>query len=155
MRRLLPPVLAAWLIVAVLSPDATAHRPTDPPHQLYAIGDFTLEGGPVVKDFAIAYVTRGTLNAKQSNAILMVTALTGNHHRLDFLIGPGKELLNPEWEPLEAARYIRDVRTVTITRESVTGHCAAGGFLPPDVEQINAEVEVEQFVEVVTQRAAN
>jgi len=29
---------------------------------------------------------------KKSNAILMVTALTGNHHRLDFLIGPGKAL---------------------------------------------------------------
>jgi homoserine O-acetyltransferase len=61
-----------------------------------------------------------------------------------------KDLLNPEWEPLEAARYIRDVRTVTINPESVTGHYAAGGFLPPDVEQINAEVE--RFLEVVTQR---
>ncbi len=43
-------------------------------------------------DFAISYVTHGTLNAKKSNAILMVTAISGNHHRLDFLIGPGKAL---------------------------------------------------------------
>src|SRR5262249_47351316 len=42
--------------------------------------------------FAISFVTHGTLNASKSNAILMVTALTGNHHRLDFLIGPGKAL---------------------------------------------------------------
>src|SRR5207245_5677885 len=33
-----------------------------------------------------------TLNDTKSNAILMVTALPGNHHRLDFLIGPGKAL---------------------------------------------------------------
>ena len=37
-------------------------------------------------------MTHGTLNAQKSNAILMVTALSGHHHRLDFLIGPGKAL---------------------------------------------------------------
>ena len=58
----------------------------------YQIGDLPLENGKVIKDFAISYVTHGTLNAKKSNAILMVTALSGNHHRLDFLIGPGKAL---------------------------------------------------------------
>jgi homoserine O-acetyltransferase len=34
----------------------------------------------------------GALNADKSNAILIVTALGGNHHRLDFMIGPGKAL---------------------------------------------------------------
>lgn len=71
---------------------AWAHGPNQPPHQLYRIGDFPLESGEVIKDFAISYVTHGTLNAKKSNAILMVTAISGNHHRLDFLIGPGKAL---------------------------------------------------------------
>src|SRR5262245_23559439 len=87
-------VLAAtWALLAgVLSHPAFAHRPTDPPHQLYQMGDLPLESGQVIKDFAISYVTHGTLNAKKSNAILMVTALSGNHHRLDFLIGPGKAL---------------------------------------------------------------
>src|SRR5207245_389472 len=56
------------------------------------MGDLKLESGEVIKDFAISYVTHGTLNAKKWNAILMVTALTGNHHRLDFLIWPGKAL---------------------------------------------------------------
>jgi homoserine O-acetyltransferase/O-succinyltransferase len=51
-----------------------------------------LESGDVIKDFSISYVTHGTLNANKSNAILMVTAISGNHHRLDFLIGPGKAL---------------------------------------------------------------
>src|SRR6266568_6275254 len=81
------------LVVCVLAPSAArAHRPTDPPHQLYQMGDLKLESGQVIRDFAISYVTHGTLNAKKSNAILMVTALSGNHHRLDFLIGPGKAL---------------------------------------------------------------
>ncbi len=71
---------------------AVAHTPQQPPHQQYWIGDLALEGGEVIKDFKISYVTHGTLNAKKSNAILMVTAISGNHHRLDFVIGPGKAL---------------------------------------------------------------
>src|SRR5437763_11489240 len=71
---------------------ALAHRPDQPPHQQYRIGDLTLESGEVIKDCSISYVTHGTLNAQKSNAILMVTAISGNHHRLDFLIGPGKGL---------------------------------------------------------------
>ena len=74
------------------APAALAHGPNQPPHQQYRIGDFKLESGEVIKDFAISYVTHGTLNAQKSNAILMVTAISGNHHRLDFLIGPGKAL---------------------------------------------------------------
>jgi homoserine O-acetyltransferase/O-succinyltransferase len=79
----------------LLSPPASAHTPQQPPHQLYAEGDLTLESGEAIKDFSISYVTHGTLNAKKSNAILMVTAISGNHHRLDFMIGPGKAL-DPE-----------------------------------------------------------
>ncbi|MGI4950500.1 MAG: alpha/beta fold hydrolase [Janthinobacterium lividum] len=58
--------------------------------QRYSIGDFKLESGEVIHDFSIAYMTEGTLNAAKSNAVLMVTAIGGNHHRIDFLIGPGK-----------------------------------------------------------------
>ena len=84
--------LLAFVLVLLAASPAAAHKPGDPPHQTYAMGDLKLESGEVIKDFAISYVTHGTLNAKKSNAILMVTALTGNHHRLDFLIGPGKAL---------------------------------------------------------------
>jgi len=77
---------ALWLTAA------HAHGPNDPPHQTYALGDLKLESGESIKDFAISYVTHGTLNAKKSNAVLMVTAISGNHHRIDFLIGPGKAL---------------------------------------------------------------
>src|SRR6266513_2492302 len=92
MRRLVVPTLSGFVLSVLVAGGAGAHRADQPPHQLYQIGDFKLESGEVIKDFAISYVTHGTLNAKKSNAILMVTALTGNHHRLDFLIGPGKAL---------------------------------------------------------------
>src|SRR5438128_1533556 len=82
---------AALLALAGVSP-AFAHTPAQPPHQSYRLGDLKLESGEVIKDFAISYVTHGRLNAKKSNAILMVTAISGNHHRLDFMIGPGKAL---------------------------------------------------------------
>ena len=84
---LLTAVVAGLLLHASV---ALAHRPDQPPHQQYRIGDLTLESGEVIKDFAISYVTHGTLNAQKSNAILMVTAISGNHHRLDFLIGPAR-----------------------------------------------------------------
>jgi len=85
-------LLVSAIVVLLATSPALAHKPGDPPHQTYAMGDLKLESGEAIKDFAISYVTHGTLNATKSNAILMVTALTGNHHRLDFLIGPGKAL---------------------------------------------------------------
>jgi homoserine O-acetyltransferase/O-succinyltransferase len=79
-------------IVAAVATFAHAHGPNDPPHQSHAMGDFKLESGEVIRDFALSYVTHGTLNAAKSNAILMVTAIGGNHHRIDYLIGPGRAL---------------------------------------------------------------
>jgi homoserine O-acetyltransferase/O-succinyltransferase len=87
--------LVAGLVVSLgllLSFPATAHTPQQPPHQSYGEGDLKLESGEAIKDFSISYVTHGTLNEKKSNAILMVTAIGGNHHRIDFMIGPGKAL---------------------------------------------------------------
>jgi homoserine O-acetyltransferase/O-succinyltransferase len=85
----------AGLVVGLgllLSFSAAAHTPQQPPHQSYNEGDLKLESGESIKDFSISYVTHGTLNEKKSNAILMVTAISGNHHRIDFMIGPGKAL---------------------------------------------------------------
>jgi homoserine O-acetyltransferase len=87
--------LSLLLSFSLLSLQASAHTPQQPPHQLYSEGELKLESGEVIKDFAISYVTHGTLNEKKSNAILMVTAIGGNHHRIDFMIGPGKAL-DPE-----------------------------------------------------------
>ena len=71
---------------------ALAHGPDQAPHQLFEEGDLKLESGEVIKDFSISYVTHGTLNENKNNAILMTSSIGGNHHRIDFLIGPGKAL---------------------------------------------------------------
>src|SRR5215831_14133501 len=80
-----------FLSVLVSGP-AAAHTAQQPPHQLYSEGDLMLESGEAIKDFSISFVTPGRLNTEKSNAILMVTAISGNHHRIDFMIGPGKAL---------------------------------------------------------------
>jgi homoserine O-acetyltransferase/O-succinyltransferase len=85
-------LIATAFFTALVSTSAQAHAPNEPPHQSFALGDFALESGESIRDFSISYVTHGTLNAKKSNAILMVTAIGGNHHRLDYLIGPGRAL---------------------------------------------------------------
>ena len=64
----------------------------DAPHRQASFGDFRLESGEVVHDFRLSYVTHGAVNDARDNAILVTVSLTGNHHRLDFLIGPGKAL---------------------------------------------------------------
>jgi homoserine O-acetyltransferase/O-succinyltransferase len=83
---------AALIALLFRSAIALAHGPDQPPHQRFEEGDLKLESGEVIKDFAISYVTHGTLNEKKSNAILMTSSIAGNHHRIDFLIGPGKAL---------------------------------------------------------------
>ena len=87
MRKLL---LTALLLIVAHT--AQAQPAAEPGLQFFKIGDFTLESGEVIRDFSIAYMTEGTLNAGKTNAALMVTAISGNHHRIDFLIGPGKGL---------------------------------------------------------------
>ena len=84
--------IAALALSLLLGLPAAAHRPEEPAHQSHCMGDLPLESGETIRDFCISYVTHGTLNAERSNAILMVTAIGGNHHRIDYLIGPGRAL---------------------------------------------------------------
>lgn len=64
----------------------------DAPHWYAELGDLDLESGAVIHDFRQSYVMHGALDSARSNAILVCASLTGNHHRLDFLIGPGRAL---------------------------------------------------------------
>ena len=41
-----------------------------------------------------------------------------------------KDLLNPEFEPIEAGKNIAGVKMMTISPGTVTGHAAAGGAIP-------------------------
>jgi homoserine O-acetyltransferase/O-succinyltransferase len=67
----------------------------DRPHQALALGDLPLESGEAIRDFEISYVTHGTRVRGGDNAVLVLTAIGSTHHRLDFLIGPGRPL-DPE-----------------------------------------------------------
>ncbi len=96
MRHAALSAIACLLLIGSLPGAVAAHRPGDPPHQLYQIGDFKLESGEVIKDFAISYVTHGTLNAKKSNAILMVTARQGAGHDQVFHRGHGRHRQRPD-----------------------------------------------------------
>ncbi len=64
----------------------------DGPHREWLLGDLVLESGETIRDYRQSFVAHGTLNANRSNAILVCPALTATHHRLDFLIGPGRAL---------------------------------------------------------------
>jgi len=51
-----------------------------------------LESGEMLHDAFVSYVVHGDASRLQDAAILATTAIGSTHHRLDFLIGPGKAL---------------------------------------------------------------
>jgi homoserine O-acetyltransferase len=64
----------------------------DSAHQRMQLGDLPLESGEAIRDFDISYVTHGRRASSDDNVILVLTAIGSIHHRLDFLIGPGRPL---------------------------------------------------------------
>lgn len=64
----------------------------DAPHRRLALGDLRLENGALIRDFDLSYVMHGTPDAARANVVLVTVSLSGSHHRLDFLIGPGRAL---------------------------------------------------------------
>jgi homoserine O-acetyltransferase len=83
-----------------MKPVRFAHSPPeaghlDAPHRVAYLGDLVLESGAVIHDFHQSYVIHGDLDQGRSEVVLVCASLAGNHHRLDFLIGPGKAL-DPE-----------------------------------------------------------
>ena len=82
------------------------------------------------------------MNGDTAKALRAITAKT-------LIMVGTKDLLNPEYEPQDAARFIRDVRVTTISPGTVTGHASAGGGFPADVDFLNREIS--QFFDLVTQ----
>ena len=82
--------LAIALLVHV--PQASAHWPGQPEHQMAQLGDLKLESGEVINNFRMSYVTHGRLNAAKDNAILFEHGFGSNHHAFDHMIGPGRPL---------------------------------------------------------------
>src|SRR5262245_48904559 len=69
--------LAAMLLTQ--SPVIHAHWPDQPPHKIAHLGEFAFEGGGVIKDLRMSYVTHGKLNAAKDNAILFQHGFAANH----------------------------------------------------------------------------
>jgi homoserine O-acetyltransferase len=90
---------------------ARADTAGEAPHQRFELGDFRLENGQVIEKGFLTYVTHGSLNEERNNAILVLPALMGTHHRHDFLIGPGKAL-DPEKYFIIAADTLGNGRAV-------------------------------------------
>ena len=77
-----PPMIPEWI---------------ERPHLRLPLGDLALENGETIADFELVYVTHGELDESRRNAILVVPSIHGTHHRLDFLIGPGRALDTTRW----------------------------------------------------------
>ncbi|MBL8703145.1 MAG: alpha/beta fold hydrolase [Alphaproteobacteria bacterium] len=76
---------------------AARHHPlaiehVDAPHRWHAVGDFALESGETIRDCGISWVEHGIDDPSGARTIVGFTAIGATHHRLDFLIGPGRAL---------------------------------------------------------------
>ena len=69
----------------------------DRPHQVMNLGDMPLESDQILKDGRLSYVIHGQINSEGDNVILALPAIGSTHHRLDFLIGPGRALDPDRW----------------------------------------------------------
>ena len=72
-----PPMQAGWV---------------DAPHSLVNLGAFTLESGEVLEDFSVSFAVHGDLQDKTRPVVVVLCAIGSTHHRLDFLIGPGRAI---------------------------------------------------------------
>ncbi len=59
-------------------------------HQYFALGDFPLECGRVLREAQLAYKVHGTLNSEKDNAIVLCSWYSGDHTGYEPWIGPGK-----------------------------------------------------------------
>ncbi|MBC6440183.1 MAG: alpha/beta fold hydrolase [Rhodospirillales bacterium] len=64
-------------------------------HEVFALGDVTLQSGAVLQDARLAYKTWGTLNAARDNVVVIPTFYTGTHTRNEAYFGSGRAI-DPE-----------------------------------------------------------
>lgn len=79
------------------NPELRGHPPLadgwiDRPHRRTVIGDLPLSSGEVLADCELVWVEHGVRRPDGHNTVLVCCAIGSTHHRLDFLIGPGRAL---------------------------------------------------------------
>jgi homoserine O-acetyltransferase len=77
--------------------EAGRHPPMQPGwiktgHRHCELGRFALEGGDAIEQMEVSYVVHGELEREDRPRVLALCAVGSTHHRLDFLIGPGRAL---------------------------------------------------------------
>ena len=112
-------------------------------HREFALGDFALETGVTLPQASLVYVTYGTLNASKSNAVLLPSWYSGDHHGYDFLIGPGKAL--------DPARYFIIATDQFSNGLSSSPSNTAPPFAGPDFPQIAIRDNVAATHRLVTE----
>jgi homoserine O-acetyltransferase len=87
----MPAAIRAALVVS-LSSLGISPSVADDDGRILELGDFSFESGVTLPGARLSYVTHGTLNEEKSNAILLPSWYSGDHHGYEFLIGPEKAL---------------------------------------------------------------
>ena len=89
MKTLKRAALSALLLWATAGVARAQAQPDAGAQHFAALGDFKLRSGEVIRDFRLGYRTLGMLNARQTNAILLCTALGGISGELVPYTGAG------------------------------------------------------------------
>ncbi|HEY7818712.1 MAG TPA: alpha/beta fold hydrolase [Vicinamibacteria bacterium] len=84
-----------WVLaVLALAPLTFGASPPadDPDQRIFELGRFRFESGVELPNTRLSYATHGALNAEKSNAVLVPSWYSGDHHGYEFLIGSGRAL---------------------------------------------------------------
>ena len=93
-HRRMPGIPALSLGFLILAQLAFGAPPVviDEDNRIFELGSFRFESGVELPNTRLSYVTHGALNAEGTNAVLVPSWYSGDHHGYEFLIGPGKAL---------------------------------------------------------------
>jgi len=64
----------------------------DGDNKVFELGGFRFESGVELPNARLSYATHGILNVEKTNAVLVPSWYSGDHHGYEFLIGTGKAL---------------------------------------------------------------
>jgi homoserine O-acetyltransferase len=79
---------------------AHAHADGAHAHHRLVTPSFELESGERILDFELSYATAGVRDDSDSNVVVIVTSLGSTHHRLDYLVAPGRALDPARWHTI-------------------------------------------------------
>ncbi len=82
------------LAILLVAPPVLAGPPefSDGDNKVFELGRFRFENGVELENARLSYVTHGALNDEKTNAVLVPSWYSGDHHGYEFLIGAGKAL---------------------------------------------------------------